>query len=311
MNQIVEITNKDFFNMIDNQVRTKFADFEVNEILRKAVIVLVKSKITFEELLDYPVEGYYYKSLQLRKYFKIIRNFQENKKIFDRVDIECEEFKYIKNITDKELFGKEKSDRMESMDGITSILPRRYDIIALTMRDENTNDPNSIHPWSMEVIINNLENKFTNTPNLVELAYLTKEKECLVCSAETNSLYRDFVCFSGCFIGEEPIIEYVWKVDKNVEDLGKRTVDEYNKISEKINIITPDLKNHLSLDKNAEKPRVARLGYVDSTGEWYYWILNNDGTVTEEYTRMEKTTESEKEHTTIDTTFFKNLEWSK
>ncbi len=290
--QVIEITNTDFFNAIDNQVRAKYAMFETGSLLPIVEKLLKDSNIDFSELLDYPVEGYYYKSEPLKRFFKIVRNLQENDVIFDRVLIDSEEFKYIKDITDRELFGKVRSGRREQSGQKPSILPRRYDIIALTMSGEDLFEVSSTKPWSMENIIKHLDKKFTNTPNLTELAYLTKDKACLVCAAETNSLYRDFVYISGCsFFPLQK--QYIWKVDKDVEDLGRRTVEEYNKIiNNGMKIIMPAVDNIQFLDTTTEKPRLARLGYVEYSGEWYYWTLNTDGSVTEEYTTQEKTTES-------------------
>ena len=290
--QTIKITNKKYFNMIDNQVRGRFAAFEITDLLPKAEKVLELSKITFKELKDYPVEGYYYKDEALRKYFKIIRNFQENEDIFERIAVNSDEFEYLKDITDRELFGKWDSGRRAAMGQKASPMPRRFDILAQCMQG-GTFDPDSTRPWSIKGIMNALESCYTGTPNLVELAYLTKDVECLACSAETNSLYRDFAYMSGC-MSVQPIIEYLWEVDPEVEDLGRRTVEEYNKIlDDERRLVIPSLANHISLDNETEKPRVARLGYVGATQEWYYWIVPYKGAVTEEYTRMEKTTETE------------------
>lgn len=280
------INNKQYYFMIENQIRKLFPLYEVKNILPLVEDVLKTSNILFDELKDFPIEGYYYKNEQLKRYFKIVRNIQDNPSLWDRVKQDEECFKLLKATTDLELFGKVQSDKSHGL----SILPRRYDILALSSRDESVFDIYSSNPgWDIQKIVDNLKNHFTNTPNLVELAYLTGELEPLICGAETNALYRDLGVTKG--MNYEP--EKEWNVDKEVETMGKAVIDEYNKRF-KLSINTPTLQNYKKLSRKPERPRVAAIGYITQTDTNYFWRSDLDGNVTDIYTKDFLTTETEK-----------------
>jgi len=280
----VIIRNKQYYFMIENQIRKEFPIYEVRSILPIAEEVLRTSGISFDELEDYPIEGYYYKSEKLKRYFKIVRNIQENLNLRGRIKQEEGCFKILKNITDLELFGKVRSDKDDG-----AILPRRYDILALSARDERAFQIYSSNPgWTIPKLVDNLKNHFTNTPNLVELAYLTGELEPLVCGAETNALFRDLVRTKGMAPPPKK-----WEVDKDVERLGGAMVDEYNKRF-KLSIVKPTQENYKTLSMGPERPRVAIIGQIIQTGDNYFWRSDLKGSVTDIYTKDFITTETEK-----------------
>ncbi len=284
------INNKKYYFMIENQIRKLFPLYEVRNLLPLAEDVLKTSSITFNKLKDYPIEGYYYKNDNLKKYFKIIRNLQENHDLGELVDQSQDCFKILKSTTDLELFGKVKSDKTHGR----SILPRRYDIVALSAKDEDAFDLYSLRPWTLQKIVDNLSKHFSNTPNLVELAYLTKDIECLICGAETNALYRDVIRTKG--MSYEP--KEKWQVDKEVERMGKAIIEEYNKRF-KLSVKTPTEQNHKQLSMIPERPRVAAIGEIIQTGENYFWKSDLEGNVTDIYTKEFLTTETEKKRLKI------------
>jgi hypothetical protein len=292
----VEITNTDYFFMVDNQVRDIFAKFEETVILPKVEHLYNINKINHSVLKEYPIEGYYYKTKALTRYFKLIRNIQHNSLVYENIDIETPEFMLIKNICDRDIFGTIPSDGL-------SPLPRRKDIMTICMEIMKEG-------WSIENIMSNLDNYKTGNANLVELAYLTKNPACLTSGCETNSLYRMFALISGCYIGKmiPTVYEYVWLVDKEVEDLGTNLVAEYNKIFDmfelgkynqyigtnlsKRYLVAPSVKLCGDLDKKAETPRVAFLGHNLAAATNYYWILEKNMTVRDLWSKNFLTTKS-------------------
>jgi hypothetical protein len=187
---------------------------------------------------------------------------------------------------DLELFGKVESDKHNG----TAILPRRYDILALSARDGNIFNIYSPNPgWDIPKIVDNLKNHFTDTPNLVELAYLTGELEPLICGAETNALYRDLVRTKGM----RPKWDKNWQVDEAVEKMGNALVEEYNGRFG-LSIIAPTPDNNEKLFIRPERPRVAILGHIIQTATNYFWKSDKFGTVTDIYTKEFITTETEK-----------------
>jgi hypothetical protein len=287
----IEITNTDYFYMMENQIRKHIKKYETEICLPKAKMLLEKSNIDIKELVEYPTEGYYYETDDLKLYFKIIRNIQTNEPLWKRF-ILCDELTFLKNKCDNDLFGiVDPLGRNPN-----APIKRRYDILTLTM--ENTSvfpDHDKSHrPWTIDRIMNGLGTMYNNRTNLVELAYLIKNPECLCCGAETNSLCRMIACLTGSYSMASSYREpnYIWKVDPEVESLGKRIAVAYNYLMENDLIVAPSLTNHLLLNKTPKLPRVAILGYVVGTKEYYHWILPDFGVMRELYSKEIITTES-------------------
>lgn len=263
------ITNKDYYYMIENQIRTEMPKFEVGKMLSIAETLIKKSNILEKELIEYPIEGYYYKTEKLCRYFKIIRNLQHNKNIFKKV-VHSPELTELQDICQNNLFGEEKPYPVA--DWNDAPLKRRYDILTLTMEDKSIFDESSRRPWNIEKIMDGCKQHFNNRVNLVELAYLSGEPECLCCGAETNSLYRMYAMYSGYFPGQ---IDYVWDVSAEMEYAGEKLIKEYNFLIGS-SMVVPTIFNHNTFNKEPETPRVALLGEILLTGEKYYWILENN-----------------------------------
>ena len=300
--------------MVENQIRTFMPRFEVGIALPKVLKLLSDCGITKQELKDYPIEGYYYKSEPLKEYFTIIRNLQHNEGIFARL-IDCPELFFLQKLTSSEIWGELKNNttsqtmvwKQEIAGGLATFIPskapynsnnppliRRYDILTLTMQDKSLFNLTSERPWTIDSVKAGLSKHFKKRPNLVELAYLTNDVECLVCGAETNALYRMLAMCSGMGSGET---YYLWEVSKEMEELGRAIIDQYNYlIGSKMEV--PTIFNHGQFKKTSERPRVALLGAILTTGENYFWTLSSIGSVSETYTTEFLTTETQlrKEH---------------
>jgi len=250
-----------------------------------ALSVLKQSNIKQEELQEYPVEGYYYKNNLLKLYFTIIRNLQENENIYDLV-VPSKELEYLKILTDNLLFGSEPTQEYLKLQKKEPILKRRYDIMALAIKDIGESHKFEPRPWSISNILDKLSKYYTGNPNLVELAYLTNDPRCICCSCETNALYREVTYITGCMFAT-PV--YKWNVSPEVEKMGKVIIDMYNGLI-KSNMVYPSIYNCHVLKKSPELPRVSTLGKVILTGENYYWVLDNQENLTDIYAVEELTT---------------------
>lgn len=277
------INNQDYFYMVDNIFRAETKYSEQFELLPKTLKLLKDSNISNDELKNYLPEGYYYETDKLRQYFTIIRNLQENEILFDRVK-KTNELKYLKKILGSTLYGIEEEKNKKTP------LPKMKDIMTLCMSDGIIFPQNEHHAWTIPKIMDNLPNYFTGNPNLVELAYLTGKIECLVAGCETNILYRATVTISGC-CPEKVETEIIWDVSKEVQILGEKLIDKFNNLYKK-QIQKPNKNNAGFFNRFAEKPRVARLGYQEDTGEHYYWILDKKGKVFDVYSTSKITTEN-------------------
>ncbi len=286
---VIEVTDTDYFFMIDNQVRPAMQEFESKTLLPVARSILTGAGVELTDLKEFPTEGYYYETEELRQYFQILRNLQHNDAVFGKVK-DSPELQTLKKVCNNDLFGSEDPYGRDN----GSPIQRRYDILTLTM--ENTevfpNHNKVAHPWNITRIMEGLGKSYKNRTNLVEMAYLTKEPKCLCCGAETNILYRMFACVTGSFsMGAIPT-DYVWKVTPELEDLGKRVVAAYNEMMQKDVIKAPTLAYHLWFKKAPKVPRVAMLGYSTETGEYYHWILNSLIQLYDVYSKQIITTES-------------------
>ena len=286
----IKITDIDYFFMIENQVQNHMKEYETKICLPMAKKVIEKSNISLGELTEFPTEGYYYETEDLKLYFKILRNIQHNEDMWDRI-VNCDELEFLKNKCDNDIFGV--VDPLGR--NVNAPIKRRYDILTLTMENKEVfpDHDTSHRPWTINRIMNGLGKMYNNRTNLVELAYLTGDPKCLCCGAETNSLNRMIAYITGSY-SMTPLYQplYVWAVTPEIEKLGSRLVTEYNKLMENDLIIQPTLENHFNLKSEPKLPRVALLGYITETKEYYHWILDEYFMVRDVYSKEIITTES-------------------
>ncbi len=279
----VEITDTDYYYMIENQIRAEMPKFEVGVLLPRAISLLKCFNIKDEELTNYPIDGYYYKSEALKHFFTIIRNLQHTKAVCDKISPLNIDLQFLQRKCDHDIYGEAKPYTSGQFQGL---IKRRYDVLTLALEDEKEFNLNTPRPWSIGLIQAVVNKHIAGRVNLVELAALTQNPACLCCGAETNSLYRMHAWISGCLI-QTPI--YTWKVSSYMERLGGELIEAYNALIGS-NMVKPTLYNHTTLNKEPEQPRVAHLGFVDATKENYYWILQ-DGVLSDKYSTAEITTE--------------------
>ena len=286
----IKIDDTDYFYMMDNQIRPAMQAAEVNVFLPIAKRVLDKAGVSFDQLKNYPIEGYYWENDNLQLYFKILRNLQHNEDVYKKVK-DSEELRFLQKVCNNDIWGIEDPYKRENK----APLKRRYDILTITMENVSIFPDHNTTPrhWTIARIMAGLKNNYDNRTNLVELAYLTNNPKCLCCGAESNILYRMFACASGSYSLHAILAPtYEWNVSPEVEDLGKRIVIAYNKFLQTEAIVAPTLENHTKFTKMPKLPRVAMLGYLTETDEYYHWILTSYGDLQEIYSPNIITTES-------------------
>lgn len=315
-----EVSDYNYFSMIDNQVRSEYVLCEEFTLLPLVEKLYKDNGIDsdLEKLIHYPIEGYYYKTKGLTKYFQLVRNLQENPKVYKKVK-PSQIVEDLKWLFGNYIWGTIASERSET------IFPRMKDIL--------TNTLNSLQLpelWKIDIIMSKIHEFATGNPNLVELAYLTGDIRCLTAGAETNSLYREMsFCASGCmsigFIPPKIVNVYTWKVSEKVQSLGDKLIDKYNEVIIKFQkeiadskdpksssiprkgftvfkqfsrdipklLVKPTEENQESmlLNQDLESPRVAMLGKLLNSPMHYHWILDNNK-VTEKWAEGVITTEN-------------------
>ena len=294
-----EIGDVGYFNMIDNQVRSKFVEFEKKVCLPAAKMLYAGADIPDLAMFNYPVEGYYSKSPELTELFQRVRNIQQNPTIYRKINEHKQDnmLSILKAVYENDLMGTEPTAFYPWKD---SPIKRRYDILTLATQDTTVFDDKAERPWDIPSIMAAVEKKRRGIINLVELASMTGDVRCLCAGAESNSLGRMFGVMSGSYSCGITRTEYIWKVSPGVQALGEKIVNEYNKLigenwthfgnivvkgAEDISLlIPPSLDNVHTLKMSFELPRVAHIGFLRLPKINYFWVMNWIG-VKDVYTR--------------------------
>lgn len=277
------ISDVDYYYMIENEVRAQMPFYETQQVLPRIKQLQEDSGIEDNELEDFPVEGYYYKSLDLKEYFKVVRNFQDNEKLNNRVNRNSDNFKWLYNYFDNEIWGNEGCERYQK-----GVFKRKRDVLTNCIESEWGTSLDS-RVLSINGIMEKIPNYTTNNLNLVNLAAKTKDERPVCCGAETNALYRATAMITGCYISS---VDDPWQVTPELEEFGGEVVDFYNKnFGLEIRKPSKDGDNYF-LSKIPEVPRVAKLAKILNTNEYYYWIMDQDTkNVTDLYSSKLITTE--------------------
>ena len=238
--ETIVINNDDYFYMMDNLIRGEMMTFEANELLPKAERIWVRAGSP--RLETYPIEGYYYKSNELTRYFQLMRNFQQNENVYPHFKPSVDK-DYLVKLVDNELWGT-VVDRAQ----FPSPFVRRKDILTLAMEDPKFQT--KLRPWDVPSVMETLDGYATGNPNLVELAYLTNNVHCLLCGAETNALYRMWANVSGSMAMP---IQVVWQVSEEVEAMGKLLAKEYNRVCG-FNLVAPTKETYAQYQRKPELP---------------------------------------------------------
>lgn len=295
-----DIDDVSYFNMIDNQIRNVFSSWEVENCLPAVRIIWARSNVPDIAMENYPVEGYYSQSKELTELFIKIRNIQQNTALYKKISTQNNDLlDFLKSVYENEIMGEEPSSWYPWPD---SPMKRRYDIMTLTMQDKNAFNEHAQFPWDIPTIVKSVGSHYKGRPNLVELAYLANDPRCLCAGCETNALSRMYACLSGSYsLGATKTI-YNWKVSKEMESLGTKLVEGYQKImsftgpfgnkNETLKMVVPTKDNAHSLVMTFKTPRIAHLGYLLESKLNYFWILDVSYRMYDIYTPHFITTES-------------------
>jgi hypothetical protein len=301
------IDDYNYFSMIDNQVRQEYAlceEYSIKPLIEK---MYKDAGVSTDNLKQYPVEGYYYKTPGLRQYFQLVRNLQETPEVYNEIE-DSKETEEIIWLLGNSIWGTVSSDRS------LTPFPRMKDIMTHTLNGLVLKDE-----WTIPKIMAKLEKSATGNTNLVELAYLTNDVRCLTAGCETNALYREMsLCYASGIsnINVEPrypkeVFIYHWDVTEKVDEMGPKLVNKYNEVIERFQtekddsnriysmggrrlsreLIAPTLINRDQFTWFLESPRVAMLGQCEDDRQYYHWILDKNE-VKEEWSAGIITTET-------------------
>jgi len=305
------IDNEKYFAMIDNQVRKLFAKFEADQCLQWAEWVW--NEAGKPDLKEFPIEGYYYKSDALKRYFTLIRNFQQNEEVYKKVK-ESPWLENLRRVLHTEIFGTEVPAG-EYYPWPDAPLKRRWDLLTYTMSDKSIFNEYAVHPWDIPSVMSAVKKKARGLRNLPELAALIGSPELVCASCETNSLGRMYACLTGSLCCPPPPPRFIWQVSPEVEELGRAICALYNEVTTPFavqywgntyTILAPTIElcqlsdmGRLSpaMDWTVEYPRVCHLGYVIIPDLNYFWILDNNGNLTDLYQKEMLTTEQYRKQT--------------
>jgi len=285
------IDDLEFYRGNEALIRTGMKRFETS-------IVNIAEKALGEAGFDignYPIEGYYYETKELERYFRCIRTLQEK-----FTEKKTANIKKLHGIYTHPIFGLEKGRRtaIDMEHGDQNLAPVTVSPVRDPIYYASKKAFKSYGTWTIDNIMKNIERDKIGTC-LVGLAILVdddnKKKNynpiatCLSC--ETTVLSREKLRVKTSVKAPEGID---WKISKNIEEYGKKVIDGYNELFEKNNFkeklgyITPD--NILGILERADSIiRCVNLNCVDDNGRklFYHWAIKPKDKVKKDATTID------------------------
>lgn len=270
----ITINNREYFLAVANTVRANMKEYEQETLLpavKKIIFDDIKAKR--ESLKEYPIEGYYWETNRLKEYFQLIRNLQTNEDIYEKIQRRSsDEYYLIKNFLSNDLFGNRVTSESHSP------LRRRDDIVTETMNNKEYFNLYEPHPWhSIDHVISKIIPDKITSPSLINLGCLINENECIITALETNSLYREIAYATGSYLlGGTEENEYIWNVSPAVEEMGSEVIEEYSDLIKK-EILKPNASNIWMHKFQLNEPKIALVGEIILTKEFYHWVYLGGG----------------------------------
>ena len=247
---------------IDGMYRDAMKRFETDRLLHCADVVAGRLKLTEANV---PVEGYYFETPQLRKYFRLMRALQEVEDA-DATEIKTlPEFRLLYEIADSPLYGRPQRVRGDCL----MLLPTGRDSLAQALLEAQ---PES---WDVRAIVDAAHRAALEYDDisLVGLAARANDPVALAALRESVVLYAELVTVIG---GDEDPPEYVWRVDEDLERAANRFIEIFNKfIPNAIRTAKPDNAGwfYHAYEENEILGRCARIATRMDNGEHYHWAV--------------------------------------
>jgi hypothetical protein len=208
----IVINDFEFIIGLDGFYRNNMMKYESDDLLPLLEKMVKQLNICLD---DVEIEGYYYLTKELKKYFKIVKNLKNIS--IDKIEIFKEYNGYNKliDIFCSDLYGEYKFDKY--------IIPSVNDILNQALKSIDVNKYN--YEIILEYAYKLLQNKKKIT--LVELGILKKDPIIVTALRESAALYVDVVIAGD----PEPVeYNYTWNVSKEIENAGNEIINTFNKI---------------------------------------------------------------------------------
>jgi hypothetical protein len=260
---------------LDSFYRNQMKEYETKVLLPLIIQIFQKLNISQKE---YPIEGYYYESDELKNYFNYIKTLQQ---VSIKRKEDLQDMSGYKKLT--ELFCSGLYGKYEYKD---NILPQTKDPIYYALESL------PIEKWNVENIMNTANTIINDTDNttIVGLGVLLKNPIIVTALRESVVLYSDFYCTGAPDFSIKYINKYIWNVSKEIENLANKIIEIFNEIC--------PYKIPKAIEKNAEiyydeftsNPidlRCVRIGHDNFSGRNFHWAIKNQEYLTSNYKFIE------------------------
>jgi hypothetical protein len=253
------VDNRVFLLGLDKLYRDAMKQHERGELLRCARRVAEVLRAT---PADVPVEGYYAEDKQLTEYFLLIRALQNvNEDATTLVD-SLSEFQRLRDVTSAPLYGRPQY--------AGKLLPAGRDALSQALID-------TFPDWTVASLTAAAYSNAREIDeiSLVGLAARVQDAVVLAALRESVVLYAEMIIGSAL---HPPRPEYVWEVDKDLEQQARRLIDTFNVLFGE-ELPPPDAaqaeRYWHAYDDNEILGRCVRLGCDDSISpiRHYHWAI--------------------------------------
>ena len=256
------VDNRIFLIGLDDLFRKKQSRFEIKTLLP---IVEDVQKDLHIKIRNFPIEGYYNETEELRKYFTLMRNLQQEEKDREKEITNNEAFHKLLSYTGSSLFGTSIRN---------NLLPVGKDPLAKALK--------ILYPdWTIKSIVDRAYKYALKSDDysLAGMASLIKDEVAITALRESTVLYSEMMVGAAWF-PEPPKIVYEWVIDKELQKRANRFINEFNSLT--------GLKLPNALPKNAEVfyhayeninilYRCVRIGANEEGKKFYHWAIDKQG----------------------------------
>jgi len=212
MENIVYINDFEFIIGLDGFYRKNMMKYESKKLLPLLNKMVNKLNINLKNVV---IEGYYYETEELKKYFTIVQNLKNIE--IEKIEIfkKHEGYNKLIELFCSGLYGEYLYEK--------NIIPIVNDNLNKTLIKINKIQYNykNILDYAYEEI------KDKEILTLVEMGILTKNPIIVTALRESVALYVEPVML-GIF--EPPKNKYIWNVNKNIEKAGNKIIEMFNNI---------------------------------------------------------------------------------
>lgn len=249
------VDNRTFLIGLDYLFRKNQKRFETETLL--PIVEGVNNDLNLE-IKNFPVEGYYNETEELKRYFTIIRNLQ-GVEIDKEVEIrDINGFNRLLSYVGSKIFGEGIREKL---------LPRCIDSLGKAIGETYPN-------WNILNITETANKIFLGTRDysLVGLACYIKDEVAI------TALRESVVLYSGVILGASMMIKksYKWSVDKELQDRANKFIQEFNLLTGlNLPLALPENARvyYEACDDNNILYRCVNIGKDETGLRFYHWAI--------------------------------------